>query len=253
MRKIIFYFLIFLVGSAGFAHAAFLWPDSVNISGEDYVVHDRSNGSDSQGSDSSVKYMGYLSTIEDYSGYYIGTFEGNTNNGDMGDSGYSSVESNRVFLLINDYLNYYNTKFDKNYVVDTDYNFKIDDIEDIEGSEGINGPLTVTWHEGYESGEWTYNDPSHEYGLGFYAVKGSTEFALYFVDPSETQGKWTTRHLLTNGGTVPEISHFVGVPTGGSGGDGAPNPPAVPEPTTLLLLGAGLLGLGFVGRRRSGR
>jgi len=99
------------------------------------------------------------------------------------------------------------------------------------------------------SGTWMTNSVS---GLiDFYSVKAGHYFAFYDVNPADSIGSWSTYDIWKiggpgtgghpkNGGGDLEVSHFIGY-----------NPPApVPEPGTILLLGAGLIGVGLWGRKR---
>ena len=103
-------------------------------------------------------------------------------------------------------------------------------------TDGDGNFLTVSWDNEVKSGEWN-TSPLY---TSFYSVKGSDEFALYYVDPAVISGIWTTAHLLNNGGQIPSLSHLDAVTTS------AP----VPEPTTMLLSGIGLMGMGFYLRRK---
>lgn len=73
--------------------------------------------------------------------------------------------------------------------------------------------------------------------INFYAVKTSTAYAMYYVNPAEGTGSWSTYDIFAAGygGNDPiEISHFTGYNQ-----SSAP----VPEPATMLLFGTGLVGL----------
>jgi hypothetical protein len=198
-------------------------PESgISSSYGDFLIYNRSSENDFFDS----TYNGY--TNSDFTGYYIGTISGNTDG-----------QNDPFETIIGYYLGFV--------PILTQLKVDYEDFEgEEEGSSTENGiTLTVTWDEFKDinepiSGAWSLNNA---YGFGMYAVKGGDEFALYFVDPAKSSGDWTTRHLLVGNGNVPALSHFSGAPT----------PVYAPEPTTLLLLGSGLLGLGFIGRRRSGK
>ncbi|MFY9112612.1 MAG: PEP-CTERM sorting domain-containing protein [Desulfomonilia bacterium] len=104
-------------------------------------------------------------------------------------------------------------------------------VETIMNGSGTSGTFTSTKIDGH-SGTWAF-DPPDSGALGFYAVMWANAFTVYFVDPAQSSGIWSTANLLNNGGNEPGISHLTIMPT-----TAAP----VPEPATLLLLGSGLLG-----------
>ena len=190
-----------------------LWEESpITYNDVTFTVTDRSNSIfDSYSGD----YYGYQGG--DYSGYYLGTIEGNTT-------------PDLMEAAISYYLNEINKE-----------DFGTIEIYKVERTSvgpdsGTDGPLGVSWIDTMYTGTWTWDATG--FGLGFYAVKGGNEFSLYFVDPAQSEGEWTTRHLLT-GGTQPAISHFSAAPTA----------IPVPEPGVLILLGAGLLGLAAYARK----
>ena len=214
MKKTLFLTLAMFLCLAISAHA-FVWDEEPGWT--DSNVEDHSDPDEPYSDIYDNTYFGY--TGDDYSGYYLGTIEGNT--------------EHHMLDAIDYYLDYRGWPA-REYEIT-----KVDDIEKIEGNTYTAGDLRITWEHDLFSGTWTWS--GDDYGLGFYAVKGGPEFALYLVDPADTEGIWTTRHLLNPGGNIPEISHFAAVEIPKS---------TVPEPTTMLLFGTGLLGLGILGRRK---
>lgn len=221
MKKISVLAIMLFFGVISSVQALPLWTDSpITIEGTTYHISDHAGGSDQFDND----YYGYSGA--DYSGYYLGTISGNTNGQDYP---LASIISYYYFAM-------YAEEFDITSA------FK---VESEEGSDSFAtvGPLTVSWDENFKSGMWEF-DADSDMSLGFYTVKGGNDFALYYVDPDQKSGIWTTRHLLVGSErriNHPELSHFTGVPA---------TIHSTPEPTTLLLLGIGLLGLGVVARQR---
>jgi hypothetical protein len=109
---------------------------------------------------------------------------------------------------------------------------------------GSDFTLYMTYTDGNKSGTWaTFQSAAPPSGVAlvdYYIVKGANEFAIYRVDEPAAQGTWNVENLRTpNGKNNPEISHFSGYDP----------PQPVPEPTTMLLLGLGLMGLAGVRRK----
>ena len=169
--------------------------------------------------------LGYYAPTE-FTGYYLGTI--------YADQGTAKIED---FV---DFVEFY-------YEVRNWGQLTYDDSDfyHVEGTEWVDGALEVYFNEidgkiDEKSGTWKFTDTTKSFG--FYAVKGSTEMAVYFVTPSSSEGKWTTQHLDPNNkNVVPDLSFLAGI-----------DPPVtvVPEPNSLLLLGSSLLCLGFAFRRR---
>lgn len=100
------------------------------------------------------------------------------------------------------------------------------------------------------SGTWASDPVSNT--IEFYTVKAGDYFALYYLATPDSTGSWSTFDIWSiggpgtgghprNGGGGLEVSHFIGY---------NPSSTPVPEPGTVILLGAGLVGLGLYGRRR---
>ena len=89
------------------------------------------------------------------------------------------------------------------------------------------------------TGTWTYTPGAGDPGINFFAAKGSNSFNLFSNLGDPLSDDWFTP--INNGGNPAGLSHLSFYDTDGGG--------QVPEPTTLLLLGAGLFAAGFVRRR----
>ncbi|MDL1979258.1 MAG: PEP-CTERM sorting domain-containing protein [Deltaproteobacteria bacterium] len=106
--------------------------------------------------------------------------------------------------------------------------------------------MSYSSDDGGFTGLWNANP--EDTLISFYAVKAGRGYAMYQVYPAEGTGSWSTYDLwvtgLYNNGADLEISHYTGY-------NSVPAP--VPEPTTILLMGTGLLGLVGYSRKRSGK
>jgi|GEM_PF-2295603 len=104
----------------------------------------------------------------------------------------------------------------------------------------------------YYSGTWMAFDlDDNSAAISFYIVKASTAFAIYYLDPAASEGSWSVYDIdasgVTNGKGVKSISHLTGfIVASDITGGGDP----VPEPTTMILFGLGLLGLAKISRRK---
>jgi hypothetical protein len=107
--------------------------------------------------------------------------------------------------------------------------------------EGNAGDYGIDLGGNGSSGTWATN-PSSNF-IEFYVVKGSDGFAMYYVNPADNTGSWSTYDLYVRGfsGNSLDISHFIGY---------NPSSAPVPEPGTILLIGVGLVGIGLYGRKR---
>ena len=193
----------FLLGVGINAHALPLWEDSpIMVDGDTYTIADRQEIGDFNST-----YNGYTGAY--WSGYYIGTIFGNDRD-----------------QKLSDIISYYLGALYPS--VDTD---KVDVPNGSAAGSLSNGNLTVTWEADRMSGIWSTSGSVPAVYADFYTVKGSNEFALYYLDSTTQDGIWTTAHLLTNRGNQPALSHFSATYT---------NAAPVPEPSIVLLLGTAL-------------
>ena len=96
---------------------------------------------------------------------------------------------------------------------------------------------------GGKTGEWYWEEP-----VKYYSVKGGNQYSVFWVDPSQTTGKWSTEFLLNGGGNHPDMSH-ISFWTNEDTYDTHPTP----EPSTVALMSLGLASLVGTGlcRKRS--
>lgn len=121
---------------------------------------------------------------------------------------------------------------------DVDFDFQ----SRVDAPDTSDSGMTVTYYKGKKTGEWTTDAP-----IEFYTVKGSKQFALYWLEGGAQSGLWSTEHVETKKGNQPTISHL----SGWNPLDPVPTPlPAVPEPSTMVLWGLGVMGLVGVGRKK---
>ena len=93
--------------------------------------------------------------------------------------------------------------------------------------------------DGDLAGTWDVIDDN--VSIPYMTVKASNSFALYQFNPAQNTGDWTTANITNQGGQQPGLSH-LSLWT-------APIT-AVPEPGSWLLIGAGLIALGYFRQRK---
>jgi hypothetical protein len=92
------------------------------------------------------------------------------------------------------------------------------------------------------SGTWDVLDNSIT--ISYLSVKASDRFTLYAYNPAVNFGDWSTANITNKKGNQQELSHLSLWL--------APQAPApVPEPSTVMLLGGGMLGIASWSRRRN--
>ena len=212
MKKLSFLFvtpcllLLMMAGTAG----AYTIPFTVEYNSKSYYVYQE---------DATGTYF-YPN-----SGTYIGTVI-NTGNGGAND------DVGLVDLILDTYFG---------------LDIQLNDSSKINAPGTSSGDLTITYYAGNQSGTWaTYSGdtpPPDVALLDFYIVKAAQSFAIYQVDPPNSEGTWNVEHLFDKqgDGTLPAISHFTGYFESGT---------PVPEPATMLLFGTGLVGLAGLGRKK---
>lgn len=117
-----------------------------------------------------------------------------------------------------------------------------------DGAVEINSALfpTITGNEfsftPTASGTWTYTPGPGDPLITAYVAKGGPSFNLFSNDGDPNSGSWFTPN--NPGGNQAGLSHLSFYDTA--------VPVQVPEPTSMLIFGTALLGLGALARRRSG-
>ncbi len=96
-----------------------------------------------------------------------------------------------------------------------------------------------------KSGTWTFTQGSTTYEVVGIEINGGSKGALYLVTPAALNGFWDTNDLTAGASSnTPNLSHmdfFARIAS----------TTTVPEPATLALIGAGLVGVWSVRRRKA--
>lgn len=126
----------------------------------------------------------------------------------------------------------------KGYDVDLEFYGKVEFSKTTLTEESTLLSLTYDMDSGESrSGKWYTDDE-----ISLFSVKTANGYALYWLDPAATSGSWDTSDLDDKG-----ISHFSAWT---AVTEELPKVYPNPEPTTMLLVGFGLLGIARISRRK---
>jgi len=155
-----------------------------------------------------------------YDGVYMFTEKGNDN------------DISKSEKLINNWF------LDNNilYESDLEYYKKLEDVDS--GDSNYKAYFEFGSNKTY--GEWKTKDP-----VIFYSLKAGNEYAMYWLEVPKQEGIFSTEYYLTNKKNIArELSHITFYTNKNTYGTNQ-----TPEPTTLILLGFGLLGLSKIFRK----
>jgi len=152
-----------------------------------------------------------------YSGEWMFTVNGNDNN-------------------VDDVENKINKWFDDKDIL---YHSDLEMLMKLEDKDaGKDGDFLFYFDNDKKSGTW-YSSES----VKFYSVKGSDQYAMYWVNPSLKEGLFSMEHIFKNGKN-PDLSHITFWTN-----NNTYETTSTPEPSTMALFFAGLLSLSFINRK----
>ena len=112
---------------------------------------------------------------------------------------------------------------------------------------GDGNTLSLTYESNKKAGTWTTSS-----SINLYSVKAGNQYALYWLGLGENlTGNWSTEDLIVGKRNQPGISHISAwTVTSSSSSTPTSGTSAVPEPSTMLLFGMGLLGASYWSRKK---
>ena len=126
-----------------------------------------------------------------------------------------------------------------------DYFTKVDAPASSKTASGNTLSLT---YDTKKAGTWTTSS-----SINLYSVKAGNQYALYWLGLGDfVTGDWSTEDLIVGKKSQPDLSHISAwtVTSSSSTPTPASIPSTVPEPSTMILFGMGLLGASYWSRKK---